>query len=151
MSNANNRTLTIKRTFSAPLKIVWEAWTQPEHITQWWGPKGMEVKIVEHDFRVGGKWKYTMQMPDGSEFSSDGTWSEIVQLKKIVTSANFRPMTEGVEIETLFEASGNKTEMTFNVIHATEAYAKQQEKMGFFNGWGSTFERLELLVSSMVK
>lgn len=140
---ANNRTLTIKRTFNAPLQLVWEAWTQPEHIAQWWGPKGMNTKIIEHDFRVGGKWNYVMSMPDGSEFTSEGIYSVIVELEKIFSSANFKPMTEGVEIQALFEASGNKTHFTFHCVHPTEEYCQQQEKMGFYNGWGSVFDRLE--------
>jgi len=141
-NDASSRTLTLKRTFNAPLKLVWEAWTQPEHIANWWGPKGMKTKIVEHDFRVGGKWKYTMVMPDGSEFIGDGVYSVIVELEKIFSSANFKPMTAGVEIQALFEKNGDKTNFTFNVVHPTEEYCKQQEKMGFYNGWGSTFDRL---------
>jgi len=141
-NDASSRTLTLKRTFNAPLKLVWEAWTQPEHIANWWGPKGMKTKIVEHDFRVGGKWKYTMAMPDGSEFIGDGVFSVIVEFEKIFSSANFKPMTEGVILKVLFEENGDKTNFTFNVVHPTEEYCKQQEKMGFYNGWGSTFDRL---------
>ncbi len=148
-NETNNRTLTLKRTFNAPIKLVWEAWTQPEHVALWWGPKGMEIKVVEHDFRVGGKWKYTMEMPDGNEFISDGVYSVIVELKKIFSSANFKPMTEGVEIQALFEENGDKTNFTFNCIHPTEEYCKQQEKMGFYNGWGSVFDRLETFVSTL--
>lgn len=148
-NETNNRTLTLKRTFNAPIKLVWEAWTQPEHVALWWGPKGMEIKVVEHDFRVGGKWKYTMEMPEGNEFISDGVYSVIVELKKIFSSANFKPMTEGVEIQALFEENGDKTNFTFNCIHPTEEYCKQQEKMGFYNGWGSVFDRLETFVSTL--
>ena len=54
MNDLNNRTLTIEKTFNAPLKLVWEAWSQPEHIAQWWGPKGMETKVIVHEFKVGG-------------------------------------------------------------------------------------------------
>jgi len=90
-NETNNRTLSLKRTFNAPLKLVWEAWTQPEHIALWWGPKGMDTKVIEHDFRVGGRWKYTMEMPDGNEFISDGVFSEIIELEKIFSSANFKP------------------------------------------------------------
>ncbi|MDH7445793.1 SRPBCC domain-containing protein [Aquimarina sp. 2201CG14-23] len=147
MSNTNNRTLTLKRTFNAPIQLVWEAWSQPEHIVEWWGPKGMETKIVTHDFSIGGSWKYVMLMPDGKEFIADGIYSEIVELKKIISSANFKPMTEGVEIQALFEENGNQTNFTFNVVHPTEAYCKQQEKMGFMNGWGSVFDRLSDFVS----
>ena len=150
MSDASNRTLTIKRTFSAPLSLVWEAWTQPEHIAQWWGPKGMETKIIEHDFREGGKWEYAMKMPNGSDFIADGVYSVISEMEKIFTSANFKPMTEGVEMQSHFEADGDKTNFTFHVVHETEEYCKQQEEMGFYNGWGSTFERLEEHLSAAV-
>ncbi|MEP1096993.1 MAG: SRPBCC domain-containing protein [Cyclobacteriaceae bacterium] len=142
-NDASKRTISMQRTFSAPIALVWEAWTQPEHIASWWGPEGMETKIIEHNFSVGGSWKYTMQMPDGNEFIADGIYSEIVEPERICSSANFKPMTEGVEIQALFEEDGDQTKFTFNVIHPTEAYCKQQEQMGILNGWGSVFTRLE--------
>ncbi len=145
MSNTNefnNRTLTIERTFNAPIQLVWDAWTQAEKIALWWGPKGMQTKVIQHDFKVGGIWKYVMTMPDGNEFVTEGVYSEIVELEKIISSADFKPMTEGVEIQALFEAKEDKTNFTFKVVHPTAEYCKQQEKMGFYNGWGSTFDRL---------
>jgi uncharacterized protein YndB with AHSA1/START domain len=150
-NDASNRTLSITKTLNAPVKVVWDAWTHPHHIAEWWGPKGMKTKIVEHDFRVGGKWKYTMAMQDGSEFIGEGVYLVIVELEKIFSSADFKPMTAGVEIQALFEANGDKTNFTFNVIHPTEEYCKQQEKMGFYNGWGSTFKRLEEFVATLSK
>ncbi|WP_411029631.1 SRPBCC family protein [Spongiimicrobium sp. 3-5] len=141
-SDISKRTLTLKRTFNAPISLVWEAWTQPQHIAQWWGPKGMETRVIEHNFEVGGQWKYAMTMPDGKEFIAEGVYSEIVALEKIISSADFKPMTEGVEIQALFQEDGDKTHFTFNCVHATEEYCKQQEQMGFYNGWGSVFERL---------
>ena len=146
-TNLDNRTLTLERTLNAPIKLVWEAWTNSEHIAQWWGPKGMNTKVIEHDFKVGGQWKYSMLMPDGNEFITEGVYSAIVELEKIISSADFKPMTEGVEIQALFEADGEKTKFTFNVVHETEEYCKQQEAMGFYNGWASTFDRLEIFVS----
>ncbi|MEQ9266176.1 MAG: SRPBCC domain-containing protein [Balneolaceae bacterium] len=151
MSNANDleeRTLSLTRTFNAPVKLVWEAWTQPEHIAQWWGPKGMETRVIEHNFIVGGEWRYAMAMPDGNEFITEGVYSVIVELEKIFSSADFKPMTEGVEIQAIFEEDGNKTNFTFNCIHPTKEYCKQQEEMGFYNGWGSVFDRLDEFVSS---
>ena len=148
MSDLSNRTLTIKRTFSAPIKLVWEAWTQPEHIAQWWGPNGMKTTIKEHDFQVGGRWEYAMKMPDGNDFIGEGVYSEIIELAKICTSAEFKPMTEGVDLEVHLKADGEKTIFTFNVIHPTEEYCKAQEKMGFYNGWGSTFDRLGVFVEA---
>lgn len=152
MSNNNleSRTITMERTLSAPLVLVWEAWTQPDHIAKWWAPKGMEMKIVDHNFTVGGSWKFSMDMPNGNEFISDGVYTEIVPMEKIVTTANFRPMTEGVELHVLLKANGDKTEFTFKIIHPTEEYCKQQEQMGVYNGWGSVFNGLEEHLESLV-
>lgn len=145
-NDLNKRTLSIERTFSAPIQLVWEAWTKAEHIAQWWAPQGMDIKVVEHDFRVGGSWNYIMIMPDGKEFTSDGVYLAIVELEKIFSSANFKPMTIGVEIQAYFEAAGDQTNFTFKVVHPTEEYCQQQEQMGFKNGWGSVFNRLEELL-----
>lgn len=144
----NNKTLTIERTFNAPRKLVWEVWTQPKHLAEWWG-RGMDVQIEEHDFTVGGKWKYVMLMPDGGTFISEGVYSEIVAPEKIVSSAEFKPMTEGVIFTALFEEDGDKTRFTFQVLHPTEEYKNQQEQMGFFNGWGSVFEVLDKYLQSL--
>src|SRR5687768_11750020 len=148
-NDLSKRTLSIKKTFDAPIELVWEAWTEPEHLAHWWGPKGMPLTIVEHNFKVGGKWKYVMPMPNGGEFISEGQYSEIIKFQKIVTSANFRPMTEGVEIRALFEKDGDKTNFVFSVVHPTEEYKLQQEKMGFYNGWGSTLLRFEGQLSAL--
>ncbi len=150
-NSEDNRTLTLNRMFNAPIQLVWDAWTQPGHIAQWWGPKGMETTIVKHDFKVGGEWEYAMMMPNGSAFIGDGVYLDIVELKKIYSSANFKPMTEGVEIRAYFEKQDEQTQFTFKVVHPTEAYCKQQRDMGFESGWESTFDRLETLVNSLNK
>jgi uncharacterized protein YndB with AHSA1/START domain len=149
MNYAKNRTLTLKKVFNASVKLVWEAWTNPEHVVQWWAPKGMKINVIEHDFKVGGRWKYSMPMPDGNLFISEGEYLEIEQYKKIVTTADFKPMTEGVETHVQFEEDNDKTNFTFSVVHATEEYRNQQEKMGFYNGWGSAFDRLESFVGTL--
>ena len=154
MSNSDNkksRTLSITKVIDAPVQLVWDVWTNPDHVIQWWAPSGMKIEVMEHDFKVGGKWKYTMPMPDGNLFVSEGKYLEIEALKKIITTADFKPMTEGVELHVLFEADGEKTNFTFSVVHETEDYAKAQEKMGIYNGWGSAFKRMEIVIKSLTK
>ena len=60
--------IIITRMFNAPRKLVWETWIKPEHISKWWGPKGFYTKVLEMDFRPGGKWSYLMIGPDGNEY-----------------------------------------------------------------------------------
>ncbi|MEM7299028.1 MAG: SRPBCC domain-containing protein [Bacteroidota bacterium] len=140
--DSSNHTITIKRTFDAPIDLVWKAWTQADHIVKWWGPKGIHTEIVTHEFKIGGKWKYIMAMPNGHDFIAEGEYIEISAPNKLVTSANFLPMTEGVIMEVLLEENEGQTDFTFHVIHETEEYKLQQEKMGVYNGWGSVFDRL---------
>lgn len=148
-NDAKKIALTLKKVFKAPLKLVWNAWIDPEHLIQWWVPKGKKIDVVEHDFKVGGKWKYVMPMPDGNLFVSEGTYLEIEEYKKIVTSADLKPMTLGVELHVEFEENGEETNFTFSVLHPSEEYCKQQGKICFYNGWGSAFERMELLINNL--
>ncbi len=141
MNDKKSRTLSLERTFDAPRNLVWEAWTQPEHIAAWWGP-GMETEVVEHDFKVGGCWQYIMKTSDRQVYTADGIFSLIIRHEKICSSANFKPMTEGVEIEAIFIEAGASTKFIFNVIHPNEAYCKIQAEMGVMNGWGANFNEL---------
>ena len=147
LKEAADRTLTIRRIFDAPIELVWEAWTKPDHIANWWGPEGMQTSIDKHDFQVGGHWRYSMRMPDGNLFIGEGEYLEIEEQSKIVFTADFKPMTEGVEIHVLLKAKESKTEFTFHVVHRSPEYCQQQEQMGFYNGWGSTFDRLTKYLS----
>lgn len=100
------------------------------------------MDIVKHGFEVGVEWEYIMRMPNGNPFKSFGTYSRIEAPTLVETSANFILMTEGVTLLAQFKEQGEKTALTFRVIHPTVAYAKAQEEMGIHNGWGSVFERL---------
>jgi len=145
------RTVKIEKTLNAPIELVWEAWTVPEHIVQWWNPRGSDTKIEKHEFKVGGEWKYSMLMPNGHPFIAEGTYLEIIHHELIRSKADFKPMTEGVEIQSVFKSDNNKTLFSFYVIHPTEAYKIQQENMGIKNGWGSVFERLETFLQTLNK
>lgn len=143
-----SRTFTMKRTFDAPRQLVWDTWTQPKHLANWWG-RGADMNIEEHDFSEGGVWKFSMPMPNGGTFVSEGIYSEIVPIEKIVSSAEFKPMTEGVIIMAMFEDAGDKTNFTFSVVHPTQEYAEQQTQMGIESGWGSVFAVLENYISTL--
>lgn len=149
MINTNDiadRVATMDRTFNAPRQLVWEAWTQPEHIAAWWGPEGMNTRVQSLDFRPGGSWQYAMTMPNGKDFITSGTFKEIVEFELIVTQADFPPMTIDVTLQVRFEDDGAGTKMTFDVIHNTAEYCEAQKAIGFEKGWGSTFDRLQVFV-----
>jgi len=81
--------LFITRIFNAPLKKVWEAWTNPEMVKQWWGPKYYTAPIVKIDFKVGGSSLYSMRSPEGQDIWSTGAYKEIVPMERIVSTDSF--------------------------------------------------------------
>ena len=140
--NTVQQALRFKRVFNSPIALVWKVYTQPEYILQWWSPKDMETTINDYEFREGGSWEYVMKMPNGMEFLAEGLFKEIQSHKKIVTTANFKPKTEGIVLEVLFESNDDITEFTFNVVFPNEDYKIEQEKMGVASGWEAALDRL---------
>ncbi len=77
--------IVIERTFDAPVELIWQMWTQPEHLKKWYGPKGFTVPIAEMNVRVGGKHLFCMESPDGSmKMWTTGEYTEVVPNKRLV-------------------------------------------------------------------
>lgn len=91
MAEAN--AVVVTRVFNAPVERVWQAWSNPELMAKWWGPKDFTAPTIKQDFHEGGKYLYAMHGPAGTEFDVDmwsgGTYKEIVPMKKIVCSDHF--------------------------------------------------------------
>ena len=78
------RELLLSRLFNAPIELVWEVWTKPEHIKNWWGPNGFQNTIFKMDVRPGGVWDFVMHGPDGTNYKNKSVFKEVIKHKKIV-------------------------------------------------------------------
>jgi uncharacterized protein YndB with AHSA1/START domain len=89
--------ILITREFDAPKHLVYQAWTTPELVKQWWTANRGEATVVEIDLRVGGKWRYVMVTPDGMEVGFHGEYREIVPNERIVSTEVYEgaPGSEG--------------------------------------------------------
>ena len=85
-SDTSDREIVISRVFDAPRELVWQAMSDPQHVVNWWGPRGFSTTIEKMDFRVGGVWKHTMHGPDGANYPNKSVFKEIVQHERIVYS-----------------------------------------------------------------
>ena len=110
-----NRQLKISRIFKAPVELVWEAWTKPEHITNWWGPNGFTTTIHSMDFKEGGEWKLTMHGSGGTNYPNRSIYKEIIPLKKIV----FEHFNPNFITTVLFESKGEETLMNWTMLFET--------------------------------
>ncbi|MDX2144624.1 MAG: SRPBCC domain-containing protein [Rhodospirillaceae bacterium] len=143
-----DREFVITRVFNAPARIVFEAWTKPEHIKRWFGPVGYPVTTADMDFRVGGKFRFVMTGPDGKEGPPfGGEYLEIVPDRKIVLTDAFEEPGSPVMIFTVtFDEKDGKTTQTWRVVFPTADVLKSYREMGMVEGINSGLDQLEDLV-----
>jgi uncharacterized protein YndB with AHSA1/START domain len=145
---AGDREILMTRVFRAPRELVWRAWTDPEHLGQWWGPRGFATHTQHMEVRPGGRWRYVMRGPDGREYHNQVTYLEVTPPERIRFQHGGGEATEPVSHDMLatFEASGRNglsTLVTLRMTFATpEARDHAVHMYGALEGGHQTFERL---------
>lgn len=155
MSKENStadRELSITRLLNAPRELVFEVWTDPKHIAQWWGPNGFTNTIHEMDVRPGGKWLLTMHGPDGTDYPNAVVYHEVIKNEKLVYTHGSGIENDPREFNVIvtFEAQGNKTLLTMRAIFARkEELDLVIEKFGALEGQKQTMNHLEEYLAKM--
>jgi len=145
------RELVVTRVINAPRRLVFKAWTQPEHVARWWGPQGFTTTYCNMDIREGGAYRFCMRSPQGTDHWKRGIYREIVEPERIVfTFAWENPDgTLGHELLTTvtFVEQGTKTLLTLRqkVFETVEQCDSHRE------GWTSTFGRFADYVSTLAE
>jgi uncharacterized protein YndB with AHSA1/START domain len=147
---AQGREIRVERHFNAPRARVFEAWTTPEHLKQWWGPRAFPTTYCTVDFRVGGNWHYCMTGPNGEEAWGNATYLEIVVPERIVYSDAFSDAQGGVNpdlpsmtirIDFIETPAGTTVVSTSQASSAEDV--KRLLEMGMAQGIAETWDRLD--------
>lgn len=145
---AAERTLVIERFFDAPRELVFDAWTKPEHLTQWWGPNDFTLPFCELDFRVGGRYRFCMRSPEGEDHWVWGEYSEIEPPERLSFTWNREDANGNIWNSTVvrltFVDEDGRTRFTLNQT-LFDTTADRDDHNG---GWTQCLERLNLYVSS---
>jgi uncharacterized protein YndB with AHSA1/START domain len=115
MERMKDREMRSTRTFKAPIDLMWEVWTNPDHIVNWWGPSGFTSTIHTMDVQEGGEWKLTMQGPDGTNYPNRSIFKEIIPFKKIV----FEHFNPHFITTVLFDSRGEETQVDWTLLFDT--------------------------------
>src|SRR6478609_8272281 len=83
-AKAKSNEINIMRVYDAPLVAVWDAWTDPEQVAQWWGPRGFTITTHSKDLRAGGHWNYTMHGLDGTDYINKTKYYEVEKHARLV-------------------------------------------------------------------
>lgn len=150
-SPADEPLIIMTRTLDAPRKLVWKAFTEPEHVANWWGPRGVTTKVVKLDLRPGGEWRFEHHMPDGSAYIFKGKYLEVVEPEKLVNTFGIEGMFEGRElVEThTFDEVGGKTK--YKSVSRFESIADRDGMLasGMEEGARESMDRLAELLETL--
>jgi uncharacterized protein YndB with AHSA1/START domain len=152
--SSSNREIVFSRVLHAPRELVWQAWTDPKHVSNWWGPRGFTTTTKQMDFRVGGQWEHVMHGPDGANYPNKSTFKEIVPLERITyLHGGGREDGPGASFTATwtFEAiDGNKTRLTGRMVFpSAEARDFVVKEFGAIEGGKQTLERASEYVAGL--
>ncbi len=148
LSLPSDREIVGSRIMDAPPELVFKAYTDPELIPRWWGPRRYATTVDKMDVRPGGVWRFVHRAADGGEYAFNGVYREIVPPKRLVYTFNYEgaPGHEAVETVTFEEAEGGKTRMTDHLLFETREERDGMLNSGMEEGAAETIDRLvELL------
>jgi len=135
--------LYITRVYDAPVKAVWDAWTDPKQVAQWWGPRGFTITTHRKDIRTGGYWDYTMHGPDGKDWPNKTTYLEVEKHARLVYDHGAND-TQGplFRVTVTFSENKGKTTMEMTMALPTAEAAAETKKFIKQAGGNSTWDRL---------
>lgn len=155
-SRAAETDLIITRIFNAPRALVWKAWTEPERMKRWWGPKGFTAPVCRIDLRVGGTYLNCMRSPEGKDYWSAGVYREIVEPERLVCTDSFADekgnvvpashygMSGDWPLEMLvtvtFEEHDGETKLTLK--HSGIVGITATDRGNMQQGWSESFDKL---------
>ncbi len=145
------RTVEIVRVFDAPRELVWQAWTDPEMMSQWFGPRAFTTPVCELDTRVGGALRIVMRGPDGMDYPMKGVFKEVVPPERLVFSniavdKDGNHLLEG-ETTVILEAQGAKTKLTLHTYAKGLVPIAPQMLAGMEAGWSQSLDKMSDLMA----
>ena len=148
VTTPSEREIRVERVFDAPRDRVFAAYTDPELVPEWYGPRGTTTIVDRMDVRTGGGWRFVMRESDGSETGFRGTYREVTPPERIVQTFEWEGMPGHVSVETAtFEDLGDQTKVTtVSIFHTTE----ERDGMlasGMERGMNETYARLDELLA----
>ena len=139
-----DREIVLKRVFNAPRELVFDAWTDPDHIGEWWGPNGFTTTIHEMTVRPGGVWRFIMHGPDGIDYNNRIIYREIVRPERLAYNhdSDIEDDPDRFFVTVTFAEVERKTMVTMQLILKSAEIREKVVKFGAVEGGNQTLDRL---------
>jgi uncharacterized protein YndB with AHSA1/START domain len=153
VTTPTDREIVLTRTFDAPRRLVFDAWTRPELLMRWFGARGWHLVRCEVDLRVGGAWRFVSRGPGGTEMGQGGTYREVVPFDRLVYTELFDDQSypgESLVTHVFLERAG-RTTVTSTVLFASPQGRDTVLRYPMKRGVGEAYDRLSDLLAVTLK
>jgi uncharacterized protein YndB with AHSA1/START domain len=151
----SDREIVLTRAFNAPRELVFEAWTKPEHVRNWWGPRNSKQVLFEADVRPGGAWRYVIVGGDGTEVPFTGVYQEVTPPERLVYTETYdvAPFNLGDPAlnTATFTQEAARTLVTVTTVYPTKEVRDFVLTTGMEGGAAESYDRLEELLIELSK
>jgi uncharacterized protein YndB with AHSA1/START domain len=143
-ATTSDREIVITRVFDAPRELVFEAWTDPEQVIRWWGPRGFTTTIHEMDVRPGGVWRFVMHSPDSTDYDNKVVFVEVARPERLVYDHGPGDESDSPQfrVTVTFDEEGDTTRLTLKLVFESPAERDNAVESGALEGGNQTLERL---------
>jgi uncharacterized protein YndB with AHSA1/START domain len=139
----SDRELSATRVYAAPRELVFRAWTEPDRLAKWWGPRGFSTTTHSMDLRPGGMWRFTMHGPDGRDYPNTITYREVVPPERLVYDHGGDGEPVAFHVTVTFADVGGATELTMRSVFPSAAeLARVVKEYGADKGMVEHLDRL---------
>ena len=136
------REIVMTRVFDAPRSMVFDAFTKPELLKRWFGPRGWSLVVCEVDYRVGGTFRFVLRSPDGKDMGMRGVYREIAAPDRSVHTESFDDFPGESIVTTVMVEDRGRTTMTATLLYPSQEVRDAVIKSGMEHGAAETYDKL---------
>jgi uncharacterized protein YndB with AHSA1/START domain len=148
-ADAAKLVLVVRRTIEADARRLFEAWTQPEHLRSWWGPKSVRCSEAEVDLRVGGQYRIVNELPDGTQIVIGGAFTAVEAPRRLVYTWRVTPGDGEPELVTV--SFDPLDDATTEVVVTHERIPSARLRDSHQTGWDGCFDGLAAYVEGSAR
>ncbi|MEZ4671107.1 MAG: SRPBCC family protein [Anaerolineae bacterium] len=142
--------IIMTRDFDAPRELVFKAFTDPDLVARWWGPRYLTTSVKQMDVKMGGIWRYVQHNASGDEYGFRGVYHQISAPERLVFTIEFEGMPGHIGLETVtFEDHNGKTRIIDSGVYQSVADRDGMLQSGMEGGAAETWDRFEELLTSL--
>ena len=152
VTTPGDREIVMTRVFDAPRHLVFDAFTTPDLLKRWFGPRGWSLVVCEVDLKVGGGFRFVLRGPDGTDMGMRGVYREIVRPERSVHMESFDDYPGESQVTATLVEEGGRTTLTVTVLYPSQQVRDIVIKTGMEHGAAESYDKLaELLASTGIE